>query len=59
MVIGAKGPVSMETSLNEIVGLTLMVLGLVLFGVSLAGMLGFVPPPPWGRDPGHTHGERS
>ncbi len=58
-LIGAKGPTSVETSLNEIVGLTLIVLGLVLFGVSLAGMLGFVPPPPWGRDAGPTHGDHS
>ena len=49
----------METSLGAIVGLTLVVFGLVLFGVSLAGMLGFVPPPPWWRDASHSHSDRS
>ena len=49
----------METSLNEIVGLTLMVFGLVLFGVSLAGMLGFLPPPRWGRGGNRTHSDRA
>ena len=49
----------METSLNEIVGLGLVVVGLVLFGVSLAGMLGFVPPPPWGRGSSDTRSDRA
>ena len=49
----------METSLNEIVGLTLMVFGLVLFGVSLAGMLGFLPSPRWGRGANRTHSDRA
>ena len=48
----------MDTAV-QIVGLTLMVVGLVLFGVSLAGMLGFLPPPPWGRGSGDTHGDRA
>lgn len=48
----------MDTAV-QIVGLTLMVVGLVLFGVSLAGMLGFLPPPPWGRQSGDTHGDRA
>ena len=41
----------------QIVGLTLMVVGLVVFGVSLAGMLGFLPPPRWGRGAGRTHSD--
>ena len=49
----------METSLNEIVGLGLVVVGLVLFGVSLAGMLGFVPEPTWGRKTGRPRDDRS
>ena len=49
----------METSLNEVVGLGLMVFGLALFGVSLAGMLGFVPPPPWGRGSSQSDNDRS
>ncbi len=48
----------MDTAV-QIVGLTLMVVGLVLFGVSLAGMLGFLPPPRWGRGSGDTHGDRA
>ena len=48
----------METSLNEVVGLTLMVVGLVLFGVSLAGMVGFLPPPRWGRGSSNTPSDR-
>ena len=43
----------------QIVGLTLMVVGLVVFGVSLAGMLGFLPPPRWGRGFGDTRGDRA
>ena len=50
---------SMETSLNEIVGLGLVVLGLAGFGVALAGMLGFVPTPTWGRKTGRPRGDHS
>ena len=49
----------METSLNEVVGLGLVVVGLVLFGVSLAGMLGFVPPPPWGKGAERSANDRT
>ena len=48
----------MDTAV-QIVGLTLMVVGLVVFGVSLAGMLGFLPPPRWGRGSGDTRGDRA
>ena len=51
--------VGMDTSLNEVVGLSLVVIGLVLFGVSLAGMLGFLPPPRWGRGASRTHSDRA
>ena len=51
--------VGMETSLNEVVGLTLVVLGLAGFGVALAGMLGFLPPPRWGRGARRTHSDRA
>jgi hypothetical protein len=51
--------VGMETSLNEIVGLTLVVLGLAGFGVALAGMLGFLPPPRWGARSNRARGDRS
>jgi len=36
----------METSLDEVVELGLVVFGVLLFTLSLAGMLGLVPPPP-------------
>ena len=49
----------METSLTEVVGLGLMVFGILLFTVSLAGMLGFLPPPRWGRGSGDTRGDRA
>ncbi len=48
----------MDTAV-QIVGLTLMVVGLVLFGVSLAGMLGFLPPPRWGRGSSDTRSDRA
>ncbi len=50
---------SMETSLNEVVGLGLVVFGVLLFTVALAGMLGFVPPPPWGRGSSDTRSDRA
>ena len=50
---------SMETSLNEVVGLGLVVVGLAGFGVALAGMLGFVPEPTWGRRSSRPRGDRS
>ena len=43
----------MDTAV-QILGLTLMVVGLVLFGISLAGMLGFLPPPRGGRGSSNT-----
>ena len=48
----------MDTAV-EILGLTLMVFGLLLLTVSVAGMLGFVPPPPWWKDAGRSSGDRS
>ena len=49
----------METSLNEVVGLGLMVFGVLLLTVSLAGMLGFVPPPPWWKDAERSADDRT
>ena len=48
----------MDTAV-EILGLTLMVFGLLLLTVSVAGMLGFLPPPPWWKDARRSSGDRS
>ena len=46
----------MDTAV-QIVGLTLMVLSLLLLVVSIAGLHGFLPPPPWSRDASQRSGD--
>ena len=42
----------------QVIGLTLMVLSLLTIAVSVGGMLGFVPPPPWWKDAERSSGDR-
>ena len=48
----------MDTAV-QILGLTLMVLALCLLVVSVAGMFGLVPPPPWWTDASRSPDDRS
>ena len=48
----------MDTAV-QILGLTLMTLGLLMLVVAVGGMFGFVPLPPWWTDSGRSRGERS
>ncbi len=47
----------MDTAV-QVIGLTLMVISLLTIVVSVGGMLGFVPPPPWWKDAEHSSGDR-
>jgi hypothetical protein len=47
----------MDTAV-QIIGLTLMVLSLLTIMVSVGGMLGFVPPPPWWKDAERSSDDR-
>ena len=51
-----EGRLAMDTAV-EILGLSLMVVGLLIITVSVGGMLGFVPPPPWWTDARRSPGD--
>ena len=47
----------MDTAV-QVIGLSLMVLSVLIIVVSIGGMLGFVPPPPWWKDAERSPGDR-
>ena len=47
----------MDTAV-QVIGLTFMVISLLIVMVSVGGMLGFVPPPPWWNDSQRSPSDR-